>query len=29
MTVLAMDLVAPIGGKYHLKDFFEENKDKV
>jgi uncharacterized protein YbjT (DUF2867 family) len=29
MTVLAMDLVAPTYGYHHLKDFFEENKDKV
>jgi len=29
MTVLAMDLVAPTYGKYHLKDFFLENKDAV
>jgi uncharacterized protein YbjT (DUF2867 family) len=27
MTVLAMDLVAPAYGKYHLKDFFLENTD--
>ena len=25
MTVLAMDMVAPTYGKYHLKDFFLEN----
>jgi uncharacterized protein YbjT (DUF2867 family) len=29
MTVLAMDIVAPAYGKYHLKDFFLENKDSV
>ena len=29
MTVLAQDMVAPIYGKHHLKDFFEENKGKV
>ena len=29
MTVLAVDLVAPEYGKYHLKDFFLENTDKV
>jgi len=29
MTVLAMDLVAPKYGHQHLKDFFEENKNKV
>jgi uncharacterized protein YbjT (DUF2867 family) len=29
MTVLAMDLAAPAYGRHHLKDFFEENKDKV
>ncbi len=29
MTVLAMDMVAPSYGKFHLKDFFLENKDNV
>jgi len=29
MTVLAKDLVAPKYGRHHLKDFFEENKNKV
>jgi uncharacterized protein YbjT (DUF2867 family) len=29
MTVLAMDIVAPAYGKYHLKDFFLENKSSV
>jgi uncharacterized protein YbjT (DUF2867 family) len=29
MTVLAMDMVAPTYGKYHLKDFFLENRDNV
>lgn len=29
MTVLAMDLVAPAYGQYHLKDFFLENKNSV
>jgi uncharacterized protein YbjT (DUF2867 family) len=29
MTVLAVDLVAPAYGKYHLKDFFLENTGKV
>ncbi len=29
MTVLAMDMIAPTYGKYHLRDFFFENKDKV
>ena len=29
MTVMAMDLVAPIFGKRHLKDFFLANKDAV
>jgi len=29
MTVLAVDMVAPTYGKYHLKDFFLENKDNV
>jgi nucleoside-diphosphate-sugar epimerase len=29
MTVLAIDLVAPIYGKYHLKDFFLQNAGKV
>jgi uncharacterized protein YbjT (DUF2867 family) len=27
MTVLAMDMVAPTYGKYHLKDFFLDNKN--
>lgn len=29
MTVLAMDMVAPTYGKYHLKDFFLENNAKT
>jgi len=29
MTVLATDMVAPTYGKYHLKDFFLENRDNV
>jgi uncharacterized protein YbjT (DUF2867 family) len=29
MTVLAIDMIAPKYGKYHLKDFFLENKGKV
>ncbi len=29
MTVLAMDMVAPIYGKHYLRDFFLENKDNV
>jgi uncharacterized protein YbjT (DUF2867 family) len=29
MTVMAMDMVAPAFGKYHLEDFFMENKDRL
>ncbi len=29
MTVCATNMVAPTYGKYHLRDFFELNKDKV
>jgi hypothetical protein len=29
MAVLAVDLVAPTNGKYHLKEYFGENKGKV
>ena len=29
MTVMAMDMVAPAFGKYHLEDFFMENKDSL
>jgi len=29
MTVLAVDLAAPVYGKHHLNDFFLENRDKV
>jgi hypothetical protein len=29
MTVLAVDLVAPLYGKHHLKAFFEENINKI
>ena len=29
MTVLAVDMVAPTYGKYHLKEFFLKNKGKV
>jgi uncharacterized protein YbjT (DUF2867 family) len=29
MTVMAMDMVAPVFGKYHLEEFFMENKDRL
>jgi uncharacterized protein YbjT (DUF2867 family) len=29
MTVMSMDMVAPAVGKYHLEDFFMENKDSL
>ena len=29
MTVMAMDMVAPTYGKYHLRDFYSENTHKV
>ncbi len=29
MTVLAVDMIAPVYGKHHLKDFFLKNRDKL